>query len=96
VASLGITPAHCPASTDVIIENMMKRILTRPRWKRSYRIDLSWRGSQNEDGSLPIKDPASVKVVSYARICLIAKFQLKKSILKTKPASVIGLHIGFV
>jgi hypothetical protein len=35
-------------------------------------------------------------VMSYARICLNAQFQLKKPILTTKPASVIRLGIGSV
>ena len=34
--------------------------------------------------------------MSYARICLNSQFQLKKSILTTKPASVIRLGIGSV
>jgi hypothetical protein len=40
------------------------------------------------------KNPASGKPVSYARICLNSHFHFQKSILTTKPASVIWVTNG--
>jgi len=42
-----------------------------------------------------LKNPASGKPVSYARICLKVQFHLKKSMLTIKPASVNRLGEWF-
>jgi len=42
------------------------------------------------------KNPDAAKTVSYARICLNPQLHLKKSILTTRPASVIWVGIGLV
>lgn len=42
------------------------------------------------------KEPATGKVVSYARNCLNTQLQRKKSILTTKPTYVTRLDVGAV
>ncbi len=60
------------------------------RLSTGYQIDLSRRSSKNEDGNLHLKNPPLGKPVSYARICLNAQFQVKKTMLTIKPASAIS------